>query len=268
MKRIISVILSALLVCTVFAACGSKEDDKTITVGASSTPHAEILEIVKEQLAKEGYTLNIKVYDDYVLPNTATEDGDLDANYFQHQPYLDDFNKKNNTHLVSVAAIHYEPFGLYKGTVASLADLKDGDKIAVPNDGSNEARALYLLEAAGLIKMKSDSGFTATKKDIAENPHNYDIVEMEAAVIPSCLDSVAMGVINGNYALGAGLKVADAISVEDKNSESAKTYANVVAVKKGNEDKESVKALVKALKSDEVKKFIEEKYNGAVVAMF
>ena len=204
---------------------------------ASATPHAEILEQVKDTLAEQGYDLQVKVYDDYVLPNTATEDGDLDANYFQHKPYLDDFNEKNGTHLVSVAAIHYEPYGLYAGTAKALADLKDGDKIAVPNDGTNEARALQLLAAQGLIKLRDGAGLTATKLDIVENPHNYDVVEMEAAVVPTCLDSVAVAVINGNYAINAGLKVSEALAVEDKDSEAAQTFANILVVKERSEER-------------------------------
>ena len=169
---------------------------------------------------------------------------------------------------MSIGAIHYEPFGLYAGTTKALADLKDGDAIAIPNDGTNEARALQLLAAQGLIKLKDGVGLTATKLDIAENPHNYDIKEMEAAVIPTCLDSVAVAVINGNYAINAGLKVSDALAVEDKASEAAQTFANVLVVKEGNENSEAAQALLKALQSDTVKKFIEEKYNGAVVAIF
>lgn len=267
MKKFAAVLTAALLLITGLAACG-KTDDKTITVGASAAPHAEILEVVKPILAKEGYTLVIKTYDDYVLPNTSTEDGDLDANYFQHKPYLDDFNKKNGTHLVSIGAVHYEPFGVYAGTAKALTELKDGDKIAVPNDGTNEARALQLLAAQGLITIREGAGLTATKLDIEKNEHNYDIVEMEAANLPNTLDSVAVAVINGNYAINAGLKVSDALAVEDKASEAAQTFANIVAVKEGNENNAAVKALYKALCSDEVKKFIEEKYDGAVIPTF
>ena len=268
MKKLVSILTVVALLAICLVGCSNSDSKKTIVVGASATPHAEILEQVKSTLADQGYDLQIKIYDDYVLPNTATESGDLDANYFQHKPYLDNFNEENNTHLVSVGAIHYEPFGLYAGTAKALADLKDGDAIAIPNDGTNEARALQLLAAQGLIKLKDGVGLTATKLDIAENPHNYDIKEMEAAVIPTCLDSVAVAVINGNYAINAGLKVSDALAVEDKASEAAQTFANIVAVKEGNENNEAVQALLKALKSDTVKQFIEEKYNGAVVAIF
>ena len=254
MRKFVSVLTAAVLLALCLVGCGSKEK-KVIKVGASATPHAEILE-------------QVKVYDDYVLPNTATEDGDLDANYFQHKPYLDDFNEKNGTHLVSVAAIHYEPYGLYAGTAKALADLKDGDKIAVPNDGTNEARALQLLAAQGLIKLRDGAGLTATKLDIVENPHNYDVVEMEAAVVPTCLDSVAVAVINGNYAINAGLKVSEALAVEDKDSEAAQTFANILVVKEGHEQDEAIQALAKALQTEKVKNFIAEKYDGAVIASF
>ncbi len=268
MKKLVSILTVVALLAICLVGCGKSDSKKTIVVGASATPHAEILEQVKSTLADQGYDLQIKIYDDYVLPNTATESGDLDANYFQHKPYLDNFNKENNTHLVSIGAIHYEPFGLYAGTVKALADLKDDDAIAIPNDGTNEARALQLLAAQGLITLKDGVGLTATKLDIAENPHNYDIKEMEAAVIPTCLDSVAVAVINGNYAINAGLKVNDALAVEDKASEAAQTFANVLVVKEGNENSEAAQALLKALQSDAVKTFIEKKYDGAVVAIF
>lgn len=267
MKKILSLVLAAVLLVSALCltSCGADKTEK-IVVGASSTPHAEILEQCRSALKEKGYELEIKIYDDYVLPNTATEDGDLDANYFQHVPYLTDFNANNGTHLVSVAAVHYEPFGLYAGTSKSIEGLPAGAKIAIPNDGSNEARALFLLEACGLIKLKPGTGFTATKQDIAED-NGYEIVEMVAAVIPSCLDSVNLAVINGNYAIGAGLKIADALATEDKESEAAKTYGNVLVVKEGNENKESIKALVEVLKSEEISKFINEKYAGAVVPL-
>ena len=186
MKKLVSVITAAVLSLTLLAGCGSKADDKTITVAASTTPHAEILEQCKSALEKDGYTLVIKTMDDYVTPNTATESGDVDANYFQHQPYLDQFNEENGTHLVSVAKIHYEPFGIYAGTSDSLESIPDGAKIAVPNDATNEARALLLLDANGLIKLKDNTDITATKNDIVENTHNYEIVEMEAALVSYC----------------------------------------------------------------------------------
>lgn len=280
MKKIIAALLSLTLVFALVGCGGSndnadnssKTEKKTITVGASSTPHAEILEQVKDDLAAEGYTLNIRVFDDYILPNTATEDGEIDANYFQHTPYLDDFNKNNGTHLVSVVAVHYEPFGIYAGKVKSIAALTDGSndgaKIAVPNDDTNEARALQLLAAQGLIKLKDGVGLSATKLDIVENPHKFDIVEMQAALLPGVLDDVAVAVINGNYAISGGLKAGDAIAIEDSKSEAAKTYANILVVKDGNQNSEAIQALAKALTSEKVKKFIEKTYDNAVVAMF
>lgn len=265
MKKLLALTLVLALSLTALSGCGKK--GTTVTVGASPAPHAEILEIAKELLAKENITLEIKEFNDYVLPNTSLEDGSLDANYFQHITYLNDFNEKNGTHLVSVAEIHYEPFAIYPGKAATLADLKDGDQIAVPNDGTNEARALLLLEANGLIKLKADAGLSATKDDIAENPRNFDIVELEASQLPSRRQDVGVAVINGNYALGAGLTSDQALAFEDAAA-SAATYVNVLAVKEGNENNEGVKALIKALQSDEVKAFMNEKYGAAVVPAF
>ncbi|MCI8387325.1 MAG: ABC transporter substrate-binding protein [Clostridiales bacterium] len=265
MKKLLTLILAAALSLTV-VSCGSK-DDKKITVAASTTPHAEILEQCKPLMEEKGYTLEIKIMDDYVTPNTATNDGDVDANYFQHQPYLDDFNKSNGTKLVSVAKVHYEPYAIYAGTVNSLADIMDGAIVAVPNDPSNEARALMLLEANGLIKLKEGSGLTATKNDIESNPKNLDIREMEAALLPTVLDEAAIAVINGNYAINAGLKVADALAVEDAKSEAAQTYANVLVVHEGNENLDKVKALVEVLNSDAIAEYITNTYAGAVVSM-
>ena len=239
-----------------------------LRVGASPTPHAEILEFAKSLLAEQGVDLEIVEFDDYVLPNTAVEEGDLDANYFQHLPYLENFNAENGTHLVSVGAIHYEPFGIYAGKTASLADLPDGATISVPNDGTNEARALLLLEQEGLIKLKEDAGLNATKESIVENPHNYEIVELEAKLLPETLQDVDISVINGNYAIGAGLKVADALATESAEGLGASTFANIIAVKEGNEDNAAVKALLDVLQSDAVKAFIEETYQGAVVPVF
>ena len=268
MKKIIALTLALVLVLGL-AACGAKTDDKTITVAASSTPHAEILAVAKEVLAKDGWTLNVTEYADYVVPNNVVEDGEMDANYFQHQPYLDTFNAENGTHLVTVAAIHYEPFGIYAGTKAAIADLGAGDKIAIPNDGSNRARALLLLEAQGLIKLTKGIGMEATVLDIAENALGLEIYEMEAAQIAGVLDSVAMGVINGNYALAAGLNAGtDALATEDAASISATTYANILVVKEGNEKAEKIEALKKALLSQEVKDFINNTYSGAVVPIF
>lgn len=241
----------------------------TITVAASPVPHAEILKVAADLLAEQGITLKVTEFTDYVQPNLVTESGEVDANYFQHTPYLDDFNAENDTHLVSVAAIHYEPLGLYPGKAASLDELADGAQIAVPNDTTNEARALQLLAAQGIITLKEGAGLTATKNDIAENPHNVEIVEMEAAQLPRTLEDVDFAVINGNYAAEAGFSSAsDALAIEDAASEAAQTYANVLVVKEGSEDDPAIQALVAALQSQEVKDFIDETYGGAVVAIF
>lgn len=286
MKKYLSLILISVLCLGLLAGCGgnggnaTESDDPgaaasdtpggetvTIKVGASPTPHAEILEFVKEILAAEGITLEIVEFDDYIIPNTSLEEGELDANYFQHITYLNNFNEEHGTHLASVAEMHYEPFAIYPGQAADFADIQDGAKIAVPNDGTNEARALMLLEAQGLITLKEGVGLAATKQDIAENPHNYDIVEMEAKLLPSALADVAVAVINGNYALGAGLEASTALAFEDAAA-SATAYVNVLAVKEGNENNEAILALVKALQSDEVKSFMTEKYGDAVVPAF
>lgn len=272
MKKILSIALILTLVVAVLSGCKGKDkgaDSKTIVVGASITPHAEILEKAKGILAKEGYELKIIEYTDYAQMNPALNAGDLDANYFQHQPYLTDYNEENKTELVSAGTIHYEPYGIYPGKTKKLEELKDGAQITVPADASNEGRALLLLEAQGLIKLKEGAGIEATKNDIAENPKNLDIVEMEAAQLARSLQDVDMAVINGNYAIQAGLKVGtDAIAVEGKESLAAETYGNIIAVKKGNEESEKIKALVKALQSDDVKKFIEETFEGAVIPKF
>ena len=269
MKKITAIILSLVLALGLLAGCGNNADENTIVIAASPTPHAEILEIAKAELEKEGYTLVIKTFNDYVVPNTATEDGEVDANYFQHQPYLTTFNAEQGTHLVSVAAIHSEPFGIYPGSKNAIADLANGDKIAIPNDGSNRARALLLLEAQGIIKLKDGVGVEATVLDIVENNLNLEIVEMEAAQIANVRDSVALAVINGNYALSAGLNAGkDAIATEDAASVAAQTYANILVVKEGNEQNEKIQALVKALTSQAVKDYINSTYEGAVVPIF
>ena len=265
----LAIILSLVIGSVALTGCGGKDgEDKTIKVGASPAPHAEILKEVKAELEKDGYKLEIVEFQDYVQPNKALDAGDIDANYFQHKPYMDEFNAKQETELVSIGAIHYEPLGLYQGEKKSLDELAEGDKIAVPNDTTNEARALLLLESEGLIKLKKDAGLTATKQDVVENPKKLEIVELEAAIIPRSMSSVAMGVINGNYALSAGIKEETAITFESSDSAAAKTYANIIAVKKGNEDSEKSKALLKAMTSDKIKKFIEKKYGKAVVPVF
>jgi D-methionine transport system substrate-binding protein len=263
-KSIIVGLVVVVLAAIGFIFFGDKEDTKLV-VAASSTPHAEILEYVEDILDEKGIDLEIRVMDDYIIPNTATEDGEVDANYFQHLPYLNDFNKERGTHLVSVAAVHYEPYAIYAGTVKSFDGLKNGDSIAVPNDPTNEARALMLLEANGLIKLAEGKGLSATPADIVENKLNLKIREMEAALITGVLDEVALAVINGNYAIPAGLEVKDALAVEDAESEAATTFANILVVKEGNENNEDIKVLAEVLNSKEVKEFIENKYNGAVL---
>lgn len=267
MKKIGLLALVLVLVLSL-TACGGSKSGTTIRVGASPSPHSEILEIAKEQLAKEGITLEIVTFDDYVLPNTATEEGDLDANYFQHTPYLDNFNVEYNTHLVSVQAVHYEPLGIYPGKSSSL-QLSSGATIAVPNDTTNEARALLLLQDNGFLTLKEGVGINATVLDIAENPLNLKIEEIEAAQLTSHLKDVDLAVINGNYAIAAGLSAKnDALTIEQSDSEAAQTYANVLVVKEGRENDEAIQALAKALTSDAVKKFIEDTYDGAVVPIF
>ena len=281
MKKTIAAILAGALCLTALTACGGSKtdsaaadsssaaagDDKTITVGATPTPHAEILNAAKDALKAEGYTLNVVEFTDYVQPNTALVDGDLDANYFQHTPYLNNFNKENGTDLAAAFDMHYEPFGIYAGKTASIEELKDGASIAIPNDGSNETRALLLLQDAGLIKLKDgiDPTSDATKLDITENPKNLDIQEIAAEQLPRSLADVDLAVINGNYAMEAGLTSADAVALESADSEAIQQYVNVVAVKEGNENNEGVQALVKILKSDEIKDFINENYKGSVV---
>ena len=243
-------------------------DLEKMVVGASPAPHAEILEAAKPLMAEKGYDLQVMVYSDYVQPNNALDAGDLDANYFQHLPYLESFNEQHGTKLVSAAAIHYEPFGIYAGKTASLEEVADGAVVAVPNDVTNEARALLLLEAQGLITLKEGAGLEATKNDIAENPKNLEIMEVEAAQIPRVLPDVDLAVINGNYAIEAGLKVSDALAIEDAESISATTYGNVLAVREGEEETDKTKALVEVLTSEEIKTFMDETYEGAVVPLF
>lgn len=290
-KRVTAVILTAALAVAALAGCGNtatsepaaeatesasttaaqeaentSSEDKTITVAASATPHAEILEQAKSILAEQGWDLQVTVFDDYVQPNNVVESGDFDANYFQHIPYLESFNEEHGTHLVNAGGIHYEPFGIYPGTKSSLDDLSSGDVIAVPNDTTNEARALLLLQDNGILTLKDGVGLEATVNDIVENPKDVKIQELAAEQVARVREEVAFVVLNGNYALQAGLSVGkDAIKFETSGSEAAKTYVNVIAVKEGNENTDKIKALVSALKSDEIKKYINDTYDGAVI---
>ena len=257
MKKFLAILLTGAFVVGALSGCGSKSggDDKVIKVAASATPHAEILEQAKPILAEQGYDLQVTVFDDYVQPNEVVESGDFDANYFQHIPYLDSFNAEKGTHLVNAGGIHYEPFGIYPGTKSDLAEVADGDSVAVPNDTTNEARALLLLQDNGLITLKEGAGLEATVNDIEENPYNLEIVELEAAQVPRVVGEVAYVVLNGNYALEAGYSVAkDSLAYESSDSEAAKTYVNVIAVKEGNENADKIKALVDVLKSDTIKR--------------
>jgi len=242
------------------------ESKGTIRIAASTTPHAEILAYAKDLLAAEGWDIEVVEYEDYVQPNLVVESGEFDANYFQHVPYLDDFNAENGTHLVNAGGIHYEPFGIYPGTKTSLDELADGDVIAVPNDTTNEARALLLLQDNGIITLKEGAGLTATVNDIESKSVDIKIEELEAAQVSRVVPEVAFVVLNGNYALEAGFSVAkDSVAYEKSDSEAAKTYVNIIAVAEGNENNEGIVALVNVLKSDEVKKFINDTYDGAVV---
>ena len=291
MKKLLALTL-ALVLCLGLAACGgtgtgtdtnadtSSDTDTngdaaangetvTLTVGATPNPHAEILAQVKDDLAAEGIDLVVKEYSEYVVPNTAVEEGDLDANYFQHTPYMEKSNEEKGTHLVSVGKIHYEPMGIYPGTTKTLEELPDGATIAVPNDTTNEARALQLLAAQGLIELKEDAGLNATPNDITSNPKNLQFKELEAAMLPQTASEVDLSVINSNFAMEGGMNPAtDSLASEDADSEAAQTFANIIAVKEGHENDPAIQALVKALQSDKVKEYIEKTYSGAVVAVF
>lgn len=305
-RKLISTLLTLTLAAGVLAGCGSASDDNTqkagnsastvedstqnadaadstqttgdntqesgtetkgtIKIAASATPHAEILEYAKPLLAAKGWDLDITVFDDYVQPNLVVESGDFDANYVEHIPYLNNFNEENGTHLVSAGEIHYEPFGIYPGTETDLANISDGAVIAVPNDTTNEARALLLLQDNGVITLKDGVGINATVNDIADNPHNVQIQELEAAQVSRVVNEVAFVVLNGNYALQAGFSVAkDAIAYETTDSVAAQTYVNVIVVEEGNENNEGIQELVDILKSDEVKQYITDTYDGAVI---
>ncbi|MGI6046364.1 MAG: MetQ/NlpA family ABC transporter substrate-binding protein [Eggerthellaceae bacterium] len=273
---IIAVVTALALAAVVLSGCGSSSStssdnsDKTITVAASPNPHADILNnAVKPLLEEQGYTLQVEEFTDYVQPNNVTEQGEVDANYFQHQPYLDNFNEENGTHLVSVEPVHFEPFGLYSNKIQSLDDLEDGATVAVPNDATNEARALLLLQQEGLLELKDPEDINATINDITSNPKNLQFKEVEAASVSTILDDVDLAAINGNYALEAGFTVnEDALAVESADSVAGQTYANVLVVKDGNQDSEKIKALADALHSDEVRNYINDTYKGAVVPEF
>ena len=300
MKKKITLALAAVLAAASLAACGSSGTTQTaatteaakteasqetqgeakaeettqaeakaeavnIKIGATPSPHAEILEQAKDALAAEGINIEIVVYNDYVQPNLAVDQGELQANYFQHKPYLDDFNKENNTHVTSVGVVHYEPFGIYAGKANDLSNIQDGAQIAVPNDTTNEARALQLLQANGIITLKDGAGLTATKQDITENPHNVEILEVEAAQIPRSIESVDFACMNGNYAIDAGFKPSDALAQEDASSEAAQTFANIVAVSEADVNSDWAKKLVEVLQSQEIEDYITKTYEGGVI---
>ena len=294
MKKLAAVLLTGVLAFGTLTGCGSSTEEapvqdstteaeagetadeageaeetgdlQVITVAASATPHAEILEQAKPLLAEQGYDLQVTVFDDYVQPNMVVDSGDFDANYFQHKQYLEAFNEERGTELANAGGIHYEPFGIYPSAKASLDELSEGDTIAVPNDTTNEARALLLLQDNGIITLKEGAGLMATVTDIVENPMNVEIVELEAAQVPRVVGETSYVVMNGNYALQAGYSVAtDALAYEQADSEASQTYVNVIAVKAGNEESDAVKALVDVLKSDEIAAYINDTYQGAVI---
>lgn len=282
MKKFMSFLATSILTVGLLSGCGGQEqageakpNDEgqakaaiELKVGATPVPHAEILESVKPILKEKGIELTVKEFNDYVLPNKVVEEGELEANFFQHVPYLETFNKEQGTHLVPAFAVHFEPLGIFPGKEKSLESLKKGAVIAVPNDPTNEARALHLLQDKGLIKLPEQADLTITPKDIVENPNELVIKELDAGFIARSLGDVDYAVINGNFAMEAGLKATDALAIEDKDSLAAQTFANVVVVKEGDENKEAIQALKEALTSAETKKFIEEKYQGSVIPVF
>lgn len=284
MKKLVSLLLTGTLALGLLAGCGSNGGGAaatptpatggdpaqavTLKIGASPAPHEEILQVVKEILAGQGITLEIVEFTDYIQPNEAVESGDIDANYFQHITYMNNFNAEQGTHLASVAEIHYEPMGIYAGRVASLTGLPDGAEIGVPNDPTNGGRALLLLQEQGLITLPEDAGLEPTVLDIVDNPHNFKITEMEAAQLPRSLDSLDVAVVNGNYAIQAGLKVSDALAIESAEGTAGTAYVNVLTVKEGRENETAIQALAEAMKSQQVKDYITETYGGAVVAVF
>ena len=264
-KKVLALIAVAVLGVSALTGCGGGKEDKVIKVAATAVPHAELLEQAKPILEEQGYTVEIQIFNDYVQPNNVVESGDFDANYFQHIQYLENFNEEKGTHLVNAGGIHYEPFGLYPGTESDLANI-EGSTIAVPNDTTNEARALLLLQDNGYITLKEGAGLTATIVDIVDNPYNIELVELEAAQIPRTLPDVSFAIMNGNYAMEAGYSVAnDSLVYESSDSEAVATYVNVVAVKEGNENSAKIKALVDALKSDTVRNYILDNYDGGVI---
>ena len=270
-KNILTVLAVVALSALLLVGCGnesSEEESRVIKVGATPSPHGEILNYISDAVEEQGYTLEIVEFQDYILPNTSVDEGELDANFFQHLPYLTDFNEKNGTDLISVGAVHYEPLGIYVGSKTKIADLEKGDKVGVPNDTTNEARALQLLQAEGVIRLKDGVGLQATKIDIIDNPYDIEIVELEAAIIPRSLPDLALAVINGNYAIDAGLTSDDAIAFEAADSEAAEEFANILVVKSGNENEDYIKVLYSALTSESVKEFIQEEYKGAVLPAF
>ena len=272
MKKGLALLLAAVLCVAAFTGCGNsnaetKAADETVklTVAASPTPHAEILNEAKALLADKGIELEVIEFPDYVQPNLVVDEGDIDANYFQHTPYLDSFNEEQGTALVSAGSIHYEPLGIYPGKSNDLANIPEGATIVVPNDTTNEARALMLLEVNGIITLKEGAGLKATKMDIVENPYNVEIVEMEAAQVAKQAPDVDFVVVNGNYALLAEFSIEDALAIEEADSEAAKTYANIIAVREGDETRADIQTLIEVLKSDEIKSYIEATYAGAVL---
>lgn len=265
-KKVLGSLLAGVLTLGALTGCSSKSENTVIKVAASPTPHAIILKHVKPELKKQGYDLQVTEYSDYVQPNNVVNDGDFDANYFQHTPYLENFNKENKTDVVSAGKIHYEPFGIYPGTKKSLKKIAKGDVVAVPNDVTNEARALLLLQDQGIIKLKKGAGINATTKDITSNPKKIDFKELEAAQVSRVNKEVAFVVLNGNYALDAGYSVEkDSLALEKADSAAASTYANIIGVKKGNQNEKKIKALVKVLKSKATQKWIQKRFKGAVV---
>lgn len=275
MKKFFAILLTGVLTLGLAACGGSTEapaedtsaDAITLKIGASPTPHAEILEAAKEELAAKGINLEIVEFTDYVQPNLATESGDLDANYFQHQPYLDSFNEEQGTNLVSIGQVHFEPMAIYAGTVTDLSAIPEGTKVGIPNDGTNGGRALLLLEANGLIKLNPEAGISATKLDIVENPLNLEIIDMEAAQLPLSLGDLGIAVINGNYAMQNGLTSDDSLAIEGADSVAATTYGNIVVVKAGNENAPGLAELMEVLQGPAIAEFINSTYGGAVAPM-